>query len=1136
MQIQQYTQAVSQTQERPVQLREGDVYRATIKERKGKDEAVLSIRGREVVARFEGGVPAGERTTIQVVDPAGESIQVKALGNSDRKLPAGEQGSAARQQELTQTLRQLGVSQPTSELRQAAAMLMDKGVPLSREAVADLQRFLQQGKPEQRLQTVQALASKRLDVTSSHLNAVHEALHGRPLNQVLTDLARELDPDFKARPVQREQLDRQQPPAREVRQEVQRMTTVERAAAHIERQLLPSVTSEQARTLSTAIEHARTDAARGQEREGITRLVRALEQIERPVLPSQGERPVQAERPQPSAPSPARTAEVEQVRQAVERAPSVERAAQQIESRLIRSQALSAEQTRDVTRAIEQARADAARSQEREGITRLVRALEQIERPASPSQGERPVQAERPQPSAPSPARTAEVEQVRQAVERAPSVERAAQQIESRLIRSQALSAEQTREVTRAIEQARADAARGQEREGITRLVRALEQIERPASPSSQGERPQSPAAAPARTVEVEQVRQAVERAPSVERAAERLQDFAQKAPLDREGRRTVDRAIAEAKHLDRIAAERILQTLQQSGQANSQQNQSKLIQEMRTTLVREGVTESFRDQLQAVLKQAGSRPESADQLQRAVLQSEQLQAVAKERLLASLARIEQTLPALAGTQPQQQALPLEEAIRQAETTLQREPVLARAIQQAQALLSEQALPPELSRQVNERLEAARAFEEQGRELRARQELASLIEQVKAGSPRAEAVQQTAESNTYVQNEQFQTSVEMASKSIAVTTITEKLAQMTAEFKALQRDVTRQLDVVSRQIEQFRNQAQQQAKPLLETTIKKLDHAILRSEMMQFADMKTERQLMQASSQLHEAKKLLVKGQHQEANRIVKEVTQLVERLNFKPSDTKVKHYTAASEQALRDAQLPGRSMPQQLGEIARGPMQEGSPRAMFEMIRSLGLNRDSELAQQLASARDQQLPDDQRNLKTTLLQLARGEEEGARVQQLANQALNNLTGQQLLSRSDQQGNLQSMFFQLPLLLEEKVQNLQVFVNSRNEGEQVDWENCSLYFLMETPKMGEIGIVVSATERQLSVTLKNDQADFQRKMEPLVEAAVEKLSEIGYSINGIKYAQLSTAEQAEKEDTETRQQPIFTEKGFDFKI
>ncbi len=470
---------------------------------------------------------------------------------------------------------------------------------------------------------------------------------------------------------------------------------------------------------------------------------------------------------------------------------------------------------------------------------------------------------------------------------------------------------------------------------------------------------------------------------------------------------------------------------------------------------------------------------------------------------------------------------------------MQREPSLERAIQQIQSLLQGHSILMEANtNDLDRAIESARNFQDQGRELKARQELSTIVQQIKEIAITAGMQRQPVEADAYVQNEQFQTSVEMASKSIAVTTITEKLAQMTADFKSLQRDIKRNLDLVNRQIEQFRNQAQPQAKPLLETTIKKLDNAILRSEMMQLADMRTERQLLQASSHLHEAKKLLAKGQHHEANRIVREVGQLVERLSFKPSETKVMHYTAANERALREAQLPSQSYTNQLTETARGPVQEGSPRAMFEIIRGLGLNRDSEIAQQLASGREQQQQDsNQRNLKTALLQLARGEEEGSRVQQLANQALNNVTGQQLLSRSDQQGNLQSMFFQLPLLLEEKVENLQVFVNSRNEGQQVDWENCSLYFLMETPKMGEIGIMVSATERQLSVTLKNDQLDFREKMEPLVERAVEKLAEVGYSIYGIKYAHLtSETEKTEQETEKPRQQPVFNEKGFDFKI
>ncbi len=64
------------------------------------------------------------------------------------------------------------------------------------------------------------------------------------------------------------------------------------------------------------------------------------------------------------------------------------------------------------------------------------------------------------------------------------------------------------------------------------------------------------------------------------------------------------------------------------------------------------------------------------------------------------------------------------------------------------------------------------------------------------------------------------------------------------------------------------------------------------------------------------------------------------------------------------------------------------------------------------------------------------------------------------------------MMFTLPLLPDKRVENLQLFIKSRKEGQKLDWENCSLYFLLETPKMGEIGISLTANERNLSVVLK----------------------------------------------------------------
>ena len=93
-----------------------------------------------------------------------------------------------------------------------------------------------------------------------------------------------------------------------------------------------------------------------------------------------------------------------------------------------------------------------------------------------------------------------------------------------------------------------------------------------------------------------------------------------------------------------------------------------------------------------------------------------------------------------------------------------------------------------------------------------------------------------------------------------------------------------------------------QAKQVLEATITKLDHAILKSDMMLFTDMKTEKQLLQASSQLAEAKKLLAKGQHVEAGKIVHEMKNLIEKVVFQPSQQKIVHYVKGESLALNQS------------------------------------------------------------------------------------------------------------------------------------------------------------------------------------------------------------------------------------------
>jgi hypothetical protein len=1055
------------------QVKDGEIYRATVKEHTGKEEAVLSIRGREVHVRFDGEVPKGDRVSIQIIDSNNDVIVVKAIEEGRSSVSS----SRLERETVNQTLRQLGGQQPSKELRQAASMLVEKGIPLTKDAVQDLQRFLSEGRVESRLQTIQAIINKRLDVTPTILNSVHEAMHGRPLNEVLNDLAKDINREFKVQPAVRERLEQpsnqkqlnlegraqqQLAAIREVRQEVQASVTVNQARERIETRLLDShhLTREQKEEIGRTLRADQMDAVRGNERAGVERIVQTLvrqdgggqienlvdSRREQPQMPTRDQIAINREqgelRQQPETQA-LQQSMVIRVRQAVQASATVNQAMDQIKARLLDTNLLSREQRLEIDRAMRTAETDTTRGNERVGVNRIVQTLERIERGM-------------------------------QLENHARTVKTKDEQIQVRLNQNEKVQ-EQTR-----------------------------------------------------------QVRELVQSESSTSRAADRVQQLVNQISSD--SSRPTERLINESRLLEQVAKERMLQALNRSERISSVQSEQDVVKEAKRVIQRERLTQAIRDQINTMLSERGVlQNNTVEEVNKALKQSEQLQEVARGRLLQAMEQ-PSTKTVTKGEVP-----PLNEAVKESKAILQKEASFEKIIQKIQMLFNGQTgLNGDMELEINQRLEAAKEFQQQGREIKARQEMAAVIDEIEQRVKPAEPQRFQSEARAYVDNEMFQTSINMNSKSIAVTVVTEKLAQMTADFKQLQRDISKTLDQVSRQIDQFRNLAQPVAKPLLETTIKKLDQAILKSDMMLLADMKTERQLMQASSQLAEAKKLLARGKHGEANRIVHEVKQLIDKVNFQPSDTKVKHYTAASEKALKERQLPSQSFTNQFSEAARGPLQAGSPRAMFEMVRAVGLNRDSELAQVLVSNRERELQESaERNIKSTLMQLARSEEEGTRVQQLATQALANVTGQQLLSRSDQQSNLQSMVLQFPFLLEDKVENLQVFVNSRNEGQQVDWQNCSLYFLIETPKMGEIGIAVSAAEKQLSVTIKNDNPDFQAKMAPLVQITIEKLSEIGYSINGIKYARLSTEEtqiNSEQQEQKTRQQPVFTEKGFDFKV
>jgi hypothetical protein len=340
------------------------------------------------------------------------------------------------------------------------------------------------------------------------------------------------------------------------------------------------------------------------------------------------------------------------------------------------------------------------------------------------------------------------------------------------------------------------------------------------------------------------------------------------------------------------------------------------------------------------------------------------------------------------------------------------------------------------------------------------------------------------------------------SNNISVTEITKKQSQLAIDFKKMQRDVVQNLETASKLIDA---KSLPPVKQVLEAAINSLDKAILKGDFMLYTDMETEKKLLAASSRLAEAKTLLTKGNIVEANQIVKDIKSVLDQVNFKPSNNRIQHFPIGQEI-------------QSTFEKETGP----NARQIFEMVKCLGFTHEADIACSLTDK--QEIPS---NLKAVLLKMVATDNGQSKDIQAV---LSNITGQQLLNKQDTNG-MQNLLLQLPLPLNKQVENVKIFINSQKQGEKIDWENCSLYFVLETKKLGDVGIQISAVNRNLSITFKNKSENLQELANPLVEEAMARLQEIGYNIGGIQFKPFTKETVAKVE-----KQPKVKVKGFDFSV
>ncbi|WML46072.1 hypothetical protein [Neobacillus sp. PS3-40] len=436
------------------------------------------------------------------------------------------------------------------------------------------------------------------------------------------------------------------------------------------------------------------------------------------------------------------------------------------------------------------------------------------------------------------------------------------------------------------------------------------------------------------------------------------------------------------------------------------------------------------------------------------------------------------------------------------------------------AILQTKEMPTELKDKINLAIQEAQKLEQIGTE-KLGSALQSFIQEPKAMGDLENARYMLADANPqhqkmaeqYLMNEAVQL-LPLDSKNVLVTEITKKFSQMSLDFRQVTQDMSRNLEATTSLIN---TKSAVPAQQILEATINNLDKAILKGDFMLYTDMDTEKKVLVASSRLAEANNLLSKGNFDEANQIVKEVKAGLEKMTFNPSDSRVKHFVSEQEQ------LTSKSMLEKVIQLSLD--HESGARGIFEKLKGMGLTHEVDVARSMVD--NQEIP---QNLKSILVKMAETNDSQSKVVQ----ALANITGQQLLNKQDTSG-VQNVILQIPTLLNKQVENVKIFVNSQKKSEKIDWENCSLYFVLETKKLGDVGIQISAVNRNLSITIKNNRETLQKIIKPLTDSARDRLQEIGYKVGTIQYKPFSVKTEAKMVQAE---KPVEDkkEKGFDFSI
>lgn len=357
-------------------------------------------------------------------------------------------------------------------------------------------------------------------------------------------------------------------------------------------------------------------------------------------------------------------------------------------------------------------------------------------------------------------------------------------------------------------------------------------------------------------------------------------------------------------------------------------------------------------------------------------------------------------------------------------------------------------------------------------------------------------------------NEDFLMSmISVDSKNIMITEITEKIAKVTDQFNDFRKNFLKDLREIQINME-TKLQSKSSISDSLSKQIENLDKLILKSEVNLYLDMSSEKKLLLMSKDLYDAKNYLDRGNLSKAKEIVSSVEKVISNMNFKPSNKKIVHNMNREMLIKGGKYLDSKNY---LKNISKLDSDNSSPRLLLEKLRTLGLNNGFEVDEHINSKRQQEEKYD-KNFKNLLLENKNDSKLSTEKITSVLKTLNNISGQQMINKGTLPGENQTMMFNIPVDVMNQQRDMKVYINSKKENQKLDWENFSMYLAIDLPVFGETGIKISAINRDMRITIKNDRDDIELIKDTLLNSFKKDLKDVGYNIVSVNMDHLTEKE------------------------